>query len=1164
MLTCSTPRKSKTEVSNLLYSIPFYILLLSMSLCLTHGAAAQAQDNLRFERFTINQGLASDRVYSITQDNRGYIWLATDGGVSRYDGYDFSNYRNYPSDPASLTDNFVHVVYTDSRGDIWVGTRYGLNRFVPATDNFERFYHSPGDPNSLPHSSVHSIYESVSGHLWMGTENGLAEYDRESGRFISEWEVDGASVSLRGSMVTTIAGDENGNLWIGTNNRGLVAYQPDENIMRFMNVDPSITVPFPSVNISRIMVDSNGELWIGFLEDSGFSASLEVLLQYGLFRFNPRTMEFKLYSHDPENGIDVWHRISDIFEDSNNTIWVTSYLGGDIVAGLHRFNRDSETFTRFYHNPNNQASLTWSFVQAVFEDRYRNLWVGTSRGLNKADLGRWQMGFMNVDSSEPFNLINNFYGIEEIDEDYFWLVLDGRGMIKWNRGNHTHEHIPEGDPKVLSGNIHVIRKDKDGYIWLGNSGQGLIRHDPANGTNEYYLHTENETGSIAGNFISDIMVSRDSTLWVATSNGLSRYNRHNNTFTNFSQETHSAWMTGNALSSLLEDRHGNIWIGTNRHFYDPAARNATGVIKWNPVTNQYRSFRHDASKSGTLSNDAVYSIAEDTNGDIWVATNNGLNRYVESEDRFEVYLESDGLPSPVIIGILFDDEGYVWMSTMNGLARLDPGNGAVRVFGKADNVQGNRFNRNSFFKSSKGELMFGGVAGLNYFDPSEITGTDVFPEMLITGVTVNDEVTRFDTSPDETESITLGWSENSIGIEFTAINFRSADLTQYEYMLQGFDADWIRAGTRRFTNYTNLSPGTYRFLVRAQNADGLRSVQDAAIGITIRPPFWRTWWAYGFYVILFVAGIVVVDRVQRRRVQQKEREKTREKELAQAKEIEKAYRNLEVAHQNLKAAQDQLVQQEKLASLGQLTAGIAHEIKNPLNFVNNFSGVSIELLEEAFDEIAKLEKSEIADEISAILTDVKANLSKIYEHGSRADSIVKSMLQHSRGGDGKMEPTPLNPIIKEYVNLAFHGMRAGKDSIEVDIDLHLDESIGDVPLIAEDFSRVILNVCNNAFDAMRSVDSMSENSVPGGYKPKLTVRTHQTEGTVTIELEDNGPGIPDDIKNKVLQPFFTTKKGTQGTGLGLSITNDIVKAHGGSMDVHSQPGQTVFTIQLTG
>jgi len=220
------------------------------------------------------------------------------------------------------------------------------------------------------------------------------------------------------------------------------------------------------------------------------------------------------------------------------------------------------------------------------------------------------------------------------------------------------------------------------------------------------------------------------------------------------------------------------------------------------------------------------------------------------------------------------------------------------------------------------------------------------------------------------------------------------------------------------------------------------------------------------------------------------------------------------------------------------------------------------------------------DLILDILDDIETNLKTIHKHGSRADSIVKSMLQHSRGGDGKMEPTPLNPIIKEYVNLAFHGMRAGKDPINVDIDLNLDDSVGEVALVAEDFSRVILNLVNNAFDAMKEKSQKSivdgrKSPLEGGgerseqgddaalkYNPKLTIRTRQSDKSVTIEIEDNGPGIPDDIKDKILQPFFTTKKGTQGTGLGLSITNDIIKAHGGIMEIDSKPEQTVFSIKL--
>jgi len=336
-----------------------------------------------------------------------------------------------------------------------------------------------------------------------------------------------------------------------------------------------------------------------------------------------------------------------------------------------------------------------------------------------------------------------------------------------------------------------------------------------------------------------------------------------------------------------------------------------------------------------------------------------------------------------------------------------------------------------------------------------------------------------------------------------------------------------------------------------------------------------------------------------------------------------AYQKMRSALNDLKDAQEQLVQQEKLASLGQLTAGIAHEIKNPLNFVNNFSDLSLELIEEIRDEMRRMTEdggpgsaeAEHRRGVSSpfeggkdgeagqgddhslildILNDIEANLKTINKHGIRADSIVKSMLQHSRGGDGKMELTTLNPLIKEYVNLAFHGMRAGNDPINVDIDLQLDDDIGKVPLVAEDFSRVILNLVNNAFDAMREKEKLTEDGGPGtgekslrqpaessdpdpdssgrgkagvssslSYLPILTVRTYQSENTITLEIEDNGPGIPDDMKDKILQPFFTTKKGTQGTGLGLSITNDIIKAHGGRIEIDSVPGDgTTFTIQM--
>jgi signal transduction histidine kinase len=268
---------------------------------------------------------------------------------------------------------------------------------------------------------------------------------------------------------------------------------------------------------------------------------------------------------------------------------------------------------------------------------------------------------------------------------------------------------------------------------------------------------------------------------------------------------------------------------------------------------------------------------------------------------------------------------------------------------------------------------------------------------------------------------------------------------------------------------------------------------------------------------------------------------------------------LEQAIQTIKETQSQLLQQEKLASLGQLTAGIAHEIKNPLNFINNFSELSQDFIEEIEEELNKTIPSEEKQNIRDLLEDIKSNLGKICHHGSRADSIVKSMLMHSRGGTGTVEATDLNALIREYSTLAFHGMRANMNPINVDIQLELDKTLGLIRLNAEDFSRVILNLTKNAFDAMRDKLSM----VGSNYKAKLEIRTKNLTNRVLIEVEDNGPGVPEEIRDKLLMPFFTTKKGTEGTGLGLSITHDIIKSHLGTLAIESRVGEfTRFSIEL--
>jgi signal transduction histidine kinase len=351
--------------------------------------------------------------------------------------------------------------------------------------------------------------------------------------------------------------------------------------------------------------------------------------------------------------------------------------------------------------------------------------------------------------------------------------------------------------------------------------------------------------------------------------------------------------------------------------------------------------------------------------------------------------------------------------------------------------------------------------------------------------------------------------------------------------------------------------------VKGSNNDGVWNEQGTSVRVTIFPPLWRTGWAYGIYTILLVTVVWQIHLVQKAKTIRIERDKTKDKELAHAGEIEKAYSELGKAHQNLKSTQAQLIQSEKMASLGELTAGIAHEIQNPLNFVNNFSEVSNELIAEIEEERTKSQESRDETLVSEILRDVKENLSKINHHGKRADSIVKGMLEHSRKSTGEKVPTNLNALADEYLRLSYHGMRAKDKSFNADFSTDFDPNLPKVNVVPQDIGRVLLNVINNAFQACGSLEPSKGLEPLEGFNPQVIVSTKNLGNRIQITVKDNGPGIPDSIKEKIFQQFFTTKPTGQGTGLGLSLSFDIVKAHGGELKVETIVGEgSEFIIYL--
>ena len=470
----------------------------------------------------------------------------------------------------------------------------------------------------------------------------------------------------------------------------------------------------------------------------------------------------------------------------------------------------------------------------------------------------------------------------------------------------------------------------------------------------------------------------------------------------------------------------------------------------------------------------------------------------------------------------------------------------------------------AFYKNHKGQFLVGNGNGFYTFSPKELA-IDVQPLKIITTelhlnniLVLPGEDGPLKSPIEETNDLVLPYDQNNIGFNFAAVDYREPEMIKYFTMLENYDNTWHPVRDEKSTYYYNVPPGRYVFRIKAFNSDGTKGEKIVTIHIT--PPWWKTWWAYTTYGLMTLGTIYATHRYQRQQVIRSEREKMQQKELAQAKEIEKAY-------SDLKATQAQLVQSEKMASLGELTAGIAHEIQNPLNFVNNFSEVNKELLAELKEEIEKGN----TDSVKAIINDVIDNEDKIIHHGKRADGIVKGMLQHSRTSSGIKEPTDINALCDEYFRLAYHGLRAKDKSFNALTKTDFDTSIGKVNIIPQDIGRVILNLINNAFYAVseksKSVQITNETSPKKEsdkkYEPTVSLNTQKLGNKVQIRIKDNGNGIPQKALDKIFQPFFTTKPTGQGTGLGLSLSYDIIKAHGGTLTVNSREGDFAeFIVEL--
>jgi PAS domain S-box-containing protein len=1243
-----------------------------------------AQNEIKFERVSAEGGGEPNVINCIYQDRDGFLWLGTSNGILRYDGYSFKAYTNDPQIPNSLSNNTVNSIYEDREGNLWVGTEKGLNKLDRETGSFLRY---------LIDLEISPIFEDMEGILWVGTYGGgLIKMSPKTAPVYYKNNAVETFPGVSYSNVRAIYEDAEGVLWIGTDGGGLDRFDKKKEQFAHFKHDPHDPDSISDDHVIALYGDKTGVLWIG--TDGGLNK-----LDTG----KPGA-KFNHYRYDANNPQSLSHdRVTAIYKDSAGSLWI-----GTRGGGLNRM--ENEIFYRFRHIRNNPFSLSGDMVNAIYEDKSGILWIGTlGDGLNKynrrTSILKHYYSHPGMSGALKHDVILSLY------EDRYgavWVGTFGEGLAKFDRQKDTFTHYKyqcPGNDGFKCNMILSILEDSRGTLWVGTDGGGLGQFDRGKAQFSYFRNNKKNPHSLSNNTILAIYEDISGVLWIGTEKGLNRFDYRNRQFNHyFSIPNDKSTLSGDYIMTLLEepDESGSpLWVGVY----------SGGLNKFERTKGEFTSYMHDANNPSSLSNDNIRCIFRDSHGTLWIATDNGLNKFIRTTEQFECYKEKDGLPGDTVYGILEDNSGFLWLSTEKGLSRFDPARKKFKKYDVSDGTQHNKFNNGAYMKSRTGELFFGGINGFNVFDPAALTDNPFIPPIVITHFQVFNESALKSPSPailsnkifSTADEIILYYKDYFISIDFSALDFTIPARNQYKYKLEGIEPDWrsVDAGKRR-ASYMNLPAGKYTFKVLGSNNDGTWNKEGTSLKITVLPPYWETWW---FRSILGVVGFLLVfagylwrTRWLRRKLAEQERvqklltqsrdEMEKSRDLVEFRNAEneklitaisaifiavkangeisqwnrpaekffgltgseaktqsfvellknhitpdkleeiiqlglrhdKPSNNIEIHVQTVHEEQEmsfdndremklllasinpikdrtgkifgflllaedithrkrEEMQQDlsrRLEALGQMAAGIAHEIRSPLQFIGDNS----RFLLEAFSSLVRycLEIRNSLKDVERESGQLKVNREKVKQilddsdldffieeipkaseqivtGVTRVSDIVKSMNEFAHAGDSIEERYNLNELLKSTMVVVHNRIEKAAD-----VETYFATDIKPVRCRAGELNQVFLNILVNAADAI--VDSGKRGII------KISTRQEAQEkdegDAVIVEIADNGVGIPDNIKNKIFTPFFTTKAVGKGTGQGLhSAYQIIVGKYGGQLYFKSKIGEgTTFYIHF--
>ncbi len=805
---------------------------------------AVASDGIRFSNLSVEDGLSQTAVQTILQDRRGFIWLGTQEGLNRFDGREFVHFFRDDSNDLTLSRNWIWVLHQDRRGNIWVGTDGGgLDRLDPDSGTFTHFRHRPGDAASIGGDVVRAIAEDAGGYLWVGTDGGsLSRVDPRDGTVVQLSELP-AGASLPDERIRALERGPQGTIWIGTDGGGLFRLDPGDGKVE--------AVPVAGAGRIRALANAGRDLWIGTYEG-------------GLLRLDIATGAVIRYVHDADDPRSLsGDSVRSLYMDASGALWV-----GTDGAGLNRFVSDAEGFRTYRHQATETSSLADDHVVELFQDRGGVIWVGTYGGASRWNPGIGTFATVARRGDAPNQLSDNYVtSLEQTADGAIWVGTYGGGLNRWDRAHDSFTHYrsdPEDPTTIGDDRVFALEADGDS-LWIGTRGGGLGRMDLRSHEVRRYRPDPARSESLSADGVTTILRDHRGIVWVGTFvGGLNRLDDPDvDRFVHYRHDPGDPQsLCADQVLDLLEDAAGAIWVGTF----------GGGVCRLDVKSGTFTQFRHDPNDPRSLSSDRAWSLHEDAAGNLWIGTQDGGLNLWTAEDRaaghavFTRFGREQGLGNLAVYAAESDAEGNVWFSTNRGLGKLEPATGVIRRYDVTRGLQSNEFNHGSHGRTAAGELMFGGIAGFNIFQPGSIHINEHPPQIAFTQIARLNQPMDLRDALRQGQTLTFSHRDVLVSFEYAALDYTVPSRNTYRHRLVGFDRDWVNDGTVRRTTYTNLASGSYTFEVDAANSDGVGAVAPLELHFTVLPPPWATWWAITAYALLALAAVLLLYRSQARRV----------------------------------------------------------------------------------------------------------------------------------------------------------------------------------------------------------------------------------------------------------------------------------------------------------